>query len=443
MRKKLYLLVILCILSVTQASSLFAAPLDGSYTLFTKSLGYTGAKYEPEVGTYLGAYVLQDKFIERSMAAFNEVTGKQHASFFKYVGYGKPFPKVWVEQVKSVGAVPHIAFEPNNGLEEVTDSDYLRQFARDAKEAGVPIFLRYASEMNGTWTEYSGKSNLYKEKWKLVHSVMKAEAPNVMMVWTVFTFPEETITAFYPGDAYVDWVGVNIYNVIYHNNNLNSKCMDEDPLKLLDYVYNTYSYKKPIQISEFGVSHYTNTDDKYYVQFAEEKIKRLYASLPSRYPRVKSIFYFDVNNVTDGAPGRQINDYSVTDDENVLKTYKTVVASPHYLSQVPLEWAPKTWDELLSFNSNYKFLNNMLYVNVDFVKNYMGIQTKVKGNNQITFIKGDKTITVSSQRFAIPKGFYNHSRSITGVPLKKICNALGYTVSIDGKKGHIYVMPKK
>ena len=103
------------------------------------------------------------------MKTFNKLANKDHVTFFKYVGYGKPFPTSWVDHVKSIGGFPHIAFEPNNGLDEVTDSEYLREFARAARASEVPILLRYASEMNGTWTNYSQDPVKYIEKWKLVH----------------------------------------------------------------------------------------------------------------------------------------------------------------------------------------------------------------------------------------------------------------------------------
>lgn len=291
-------------------------------------------KFEPVKGAYLGAYVIQDKLIDGSMTKFNELTGKKHASFFRYVGYGQPFPTEWVEEVKAVGAVPHIAFEPNKGLQQVKDDAYLRNFAREAKKAGVPIFLRYASEMNGTWAAYSGDPELYIEKWRLVHDVFEEEAPNVAMVWTVFTFPQKTITKYYPGDEYVDWVGVNIYNVVYHNNNIKERAEQEDPLELLSYVYNLYSNRKPIQISEYGVTHYTITDNKEYADFAVSKIKRMYNGLRKKYPRVKAIFYFDVNNVAFGVQGRQINNYSVIDHPKVLAAYKEVISHDYFLTKV-------------------------------------------------------------------------------------------------------------
>src|SRR5690606_18994203 len=130
-------------------------------TIFLHKENVPLSKYEPRDGIYLGGYVIQDEFINADMAQFNELTGKKHASYFRYVGYGKPFPTEWAKEVVDVGGFPQIAWEPNNGLEEVNDDEYMRQFARDAKALGVPVLLRYASEMNGTWTAYSGDPELY------------------------------------------------------------------------------------------------------------------------------------------------------------------------------------------------------------------------------------------------------------------------------------------
>lgn len=296
--------------------------------------GYSLAKYEPEQGIYLGAYIEQDELIGADPLEFNRLTGKKHASFFRYVGYGRMVPESWLERMRLAEAAPHVALEPNNGLQEVQDDDYLRSLARQLNDFGGPVFLRYASEMNGDWAAYSGDPELYIEKWKLVHDVMAQEAPNVIMVWTVFTFPQSTILTYYPGDEYVDWVGVNIYNVIYHNNNLNHRAAHQDPLDLLDYVYRTFADRKPIQISEYGATHFTTTDGQYYPEWASEKITRLYEGLLTSYPRVKSIFYFNTNNLANAPEGRRINDYSLTTDTQVLAAYGRVVSHPGYLTEI-------------------------------------------------------------------------------------------------------------
>ncbi|MGF7184942.1 hypothetical protein GGQ84_001027 [Desulfitispora alkaliphila] len=294
---------------------------------------YTGAKFEPVEGSYLGAYVVQDVNIDAHMPTFNEITGKHHSSFFRYLGYGREFPRLWVQEVKDAGAVPQIAWEPNSGLEHVNDDEYLRSFARACAEADVPIFLRFASEMNGDWSAYSGDPDEFIKKWRLVHRVMAEEAPNVAMVWTVFTFPQGNILDYYPGDDYVDWVGVNVYNVVYHNNNINHYAAYQDPIQLMDYVYRTFGDRKPIHISEWGVTHYTITDGKYYVEWSQEKLRRMYDGIRELRPRAKAIYYFDVNNLVNAPEGRRINNYSLTCDEDKLNTYSEVVNHDFYLSR--------------------------------------------------------------------------------------------------------------
>jgi hypothetical protein len=428
------------LLFLTGPATSSAAALD-EWTVFVMKDDYHPGKFEPVDGAYLGAYVIQDQFINADMNLYNSMAGKQHASFFRYVGYGMPFPKEWVEQVKEAGAVPHIAFEPNKGLDEVNDDTYLRQFAKDAKEAGVPIFLRYASEMNGTWAEYSGNPKQYIEKWRLVHQVMQEEAPNVAMVWTVFTFPENSIKSYYPGDDYVDWVGVNVYNVVYHNDNLNNRGDKEDPLKLLDYVYNTFSARKPIQISEFGATHYTITDNDYHIDFAVEKITRMYKWLPILYPRVKSIYYFDVNNLINAPDGRKINDYSITNDSAVLTAYRNIIDNNRYLTEV-MDLPAEPRHELFSIRGLHFENSGVLYSDADVFRQFLDLKVDVNGSSAIVS-SGSVEKTYSVVTKSVPKGFYGDNRRIQGLPLRLIANDFGFMFELDFSNKSINLGLKK
>ncbi len=418
-------------------------PYRDDLTVYVQKHGVELAKYEPKQGAYLGAYVLQDNLVQQSMKAFNERTEKQHASFFKYVGYGKPFPREWVEQVKRAGAFPQIAWEPNDGLEEVRDGPYLRQFAEDAAKAGVPVFLRYASEMNGTWTSYDSNPRMYIEKWRLVHDVMEQEAPNVIMLWTVFTFPEETIPRFYPGDDYVDWVGINIYNVVYHNDSLEPQdlAIGEDPLRLLDYVYNTFSFRKPIQISEFGVSHYTSTDDRYYPEFAKDKLRRIYGQLPLRYPRVKSIYYFDVNNLINAPEHRKINDYSVTSDVSVLQVYKDSIADDYYLTKAENHQS-ETTDQVYSYNGFVFQAAGKSYAHIDFFTNYLDLEVVNRSDKDITLSDGEKQVAFAPKYRKVDRTFFKKTFAATGLPVRDVAAAFGYAVSFDKKQKMIWLHKK-
>ncbi|MBO8167651.1 MAG: copper amine oxidase [Thermoanaerobacteraceae bacterium] len=397
---------------------------------------YRLAKYEPKEGTYLGAYVYQDTLINGDMQKFNQLTGKKHASFFLYAGYGHSFPQWWIDEVKAVGAAAHIAWEPNQGLDKVKDDRYLREYARKLKETGIPIFLRFASEMNGNWTAYSGDPQKYIEKWRLVHDVMEEEAPNVIMVWTVFTFPQATIQKFYPGDDYVDWVGVNIYNVVYHNNNINYPAWHEDPLELLDFVYDTYSPRKPIQISEFGATHYTITDGKYYEDFAINKISRMYNGIRTKYPRVKSIFYFDVNNVVNAPEGRRINNYALTDNEKILSTYAKLIKNHHFLSDVGANLEGQLDKELMNVSEGVYTIRGTTYVSSRVIKEYFSASlTWMPQTNSISVVKGNNaaSFAVKPSRVVLA-GLDAGPFILDGIaylPLRAVAKSLGYLVTWD------------
>ncbi len=161
---------------------------------------------------------------------------------------------------------------------------------------------------------------------------MHREAPKVAMVWCPYTTPERVIDSYYPGDRFVDWVGVNMYNVTYHDQDRRKPASHIHPTDMLDYVYKKYSARKPIMIGEYGTTHWSALESKSVPVFARRNIFDLYAALPRKYPRVKCISYFNGNNLV--LEHRQNNNYAVTQNESVLKAYKQVVDHPYFLSQI-------------------------------------------------------------------------------------------------------------
>ncbi|HLV80867.1 MAG TPA: glycosyl hydrolase [Chthonomonadaceae bacterium] len=302
----------------------------------------THAKYEPATGCYLGAYIDydpilrhrfrdQDRITHQDPIPFEKLVGKPHAMYFFYLGYGRPLPMDWVRWLASQDKFVHIALEPNNGLSRVKDDAYLRRLADDMARSGARIFLRFASEMNGFWTNYHNDPAEYRRKFRLVHDIMRRRAPNVAMVWCPYMIPTRGIPAYYPGDDAVDWVGVNLYSVTYHDNKLSEHCENEHPCDLLSYVYDRYSARKPIMVCEYGVTHYSTCDGRSRPDFALRKILTLYAALPRLFPRVKCINYFD-GDALRFAADRATNDYCITDDPVVAATYRYAIASPYFLS---------------------------------------------------------------------------------------------------------------
>lgn len=303
-------------------------------------MGAALAKWEPKTGCYIGAFIEREPTLHGDISQFEALTKKKHASYFTYVGYGQPFPTAWVESVKAAKASPHIAFEPNDGLLKVVDNDYLRQWVRDAAKAECPIFLRWASEMNGPWSwpKYGKDPALYREKFALVSKLMKEEAPNVAMVWTPFAEPQSLIEEYYPGDEWVDWVGVNIYSVYVNNGDPKQPAWQKDPVDFLRFVYGNYAARKPIHISEFAATIQCKGTGKDTTDFAIEKMTRFYSALRTDFPRVKSVNWFCLDTIRAGLAN---NNYSLVDNSRVLATYDKLVSDEHFLSYVEDNSDPK------------------------------------------------------------------------------------------------------
>lgn len=298
--------------------------------------GQPWGKFEPPRGCYLGAFVERDHHVWGDFVRFERLLGRKHASYFTYVGYGEPFPTAWVERVKAAGAVPHIAWEPNRGLQEVHNNNYLWEWAYAARRASCPLFLRFASEMNGRWTAYHGNPPLYVQKWRLVARVMQQVAPNVAMVWAPFSFPLRHVERYYPGDDVVDWVGINIYAVHHHNGDPRQPADHEDPCRLLEPFYRVYASRKPIMIAEFAATHFCQACRRNTLEFALEKMRRLYTSLPTRFPRVKMVNWFCWDTILGG---KAENNYSLLDDERKRLAYLELTASDYFLKEMPWELA--------------------------------------------------------------------------------------------------------
>jgi len=305
---------------------------------------YTGAKHEPKVGCYLGAFIDLDSTLKQTFhdqtakirkmpEEFEKIVGKSHATYFFYMGYGRPVAIDWITYLGMSGKIVHIALEPNGGLNEVNDDWYLARLADDLKKTDAKIFLRFASEMNGPWVKYSGNPKLYKEKFRMVAKVMKKRAPNVAMVWCPYTTPRNPIASYYPGDDVVDWVGVNLYSVTYFNQDRRQPAAHIHPIEMLEPIYRTYSKRKPIMIGEFGATHYSAVEKRFQVPFAQRAISSLYLALPRIFPRVKCINYFNGNNLE--LAHRMNNNYSVTQNPNVLQTYREIIDTPYFLSGEP------------------------------------------------------------------------------------------------------------
>ncbi|MCL4425333.1 MAG: stalk domain-containing protein [Firmicutes bacterium] len=306
---------------------------------------YSGTPLEPKTGTYLGAYAERDpavhdistwsRFYTEGLPA---LTGKKHAAYLLYVTWGQPLPFTHFQRARAAGVALQLAVQPLLGLDTVRDNYYLKEFVRSIAATGVPVFIRFAGEMNGDWVRWGGNPALYKEKFRLVAKAIHAGASNAVMVWAPNDFPEKNMDDYYPGDDAVDWIGVSSYSTYETHSDPEGK---EDRTSQLDRfadAYQRYSPKKPFMLAETGISHHNYRLDKEIKDWALAQMRRYYAALPRLYPRVKAIFWYDVDegNLIQET-GRLKNNYLLSRDQDILSTYRSMIADPFYLSEIGQE----------------------------------------------------------------------------------------------------------
>ncbi|MDO3408231.1 glycosyl hydrolase [Saccharibacillus sp. CPCC 101409] len=306
-----------------------------------KNRGRGLAPLEPANGALIGAYAEQDKQVHSSAGGkfytdnFPKLTGKKHAGYLVYFSYGQPLSSVrtHIEKAKKNGTALELGVQPLSGLGQVKDDAYLHRLAKDAAASGVPIFLRFANEMNGNWTPWTTTPKNYIEKFRLVADVFHKEAPdNVAMVWAPGANPVDSIPSYYPGDKYVDWVGVSLYSIYNPTGDPLGQGMDRTShIEKLDAIYKLYADRKPIMIAEGGVSYMYPEKKRDVTEWSVYQTQQLYATLPMKYPKVKGIFWFDVDSQ---GTGDRVKYYGLSGNAKLLAAYKKLVSSPYYLSTV-------------------------------------------------------------------------------------------------------------
>ena len=141
--------------------------------------------------------------------------------------------------------------------------EYFNQYAKDIKSTGVPVLFRLNNEMNGDWCEYCSMhyakdAELYKETWKYIYKIFENNGvDNLLWVWNPnyksfprFTWNDQLM--YYPGDEYVDIIGLTAYNTGNYYQGEVWACF----YNLYNDYYNYIDRlsEKPLMITEFACS---------------------------------------------------------------------------------------------------------------------------------------------------------------------------------------------
>jgi hypothetical protein len=157
--------------------------------------------------------------------------GKTPSLLLFFQTLSDPYPAAAVEATWNRGMLPMLSLEPiiedsqegQPTLDDIADGRYdhvLDAWAVAIRDQGVPVALRFAHEMNGDWYTWGERApgnepGDFVRAWQHVYDRFTSiGATEVIWVWSVNRVdaqPVKTVDHLYPGDDYVDWVGMGAY----------------------------------------------------------------------------------------------------------------------------------------------------------------------------------------------------------------------------------------
>lgn len=225
----------------------------------------------------------------------------------------------------------------DNMLYRILDGEfdwYLTKYAQDLKTFGHPVLFRLNNEMNGDWCVYSayhhGKdTELYKEAWQYIHDLFQQQGTdNVLWVWNPhdLSFPGfkwNHYLNYFPGEKYVDIVGLTGYNTgTYYKGEVWRSFDDIYPEIYKAYVQH---FNYPLMITEFG-SNNVGGDKVGWIQDMFTKM--------ATYDRIKIAIWFNGTDLdSHGNPARV---YRLDNSEEVMDVFRT-----HFTTLESPEMDPK------------------------------------------------------------------------------------------------------
>lgn len=146
-------------------------------------------------------------------------TGEHPAVIAIFTQFGAKFPLWAIKLALKAHAVPLVQLDPNGSpLAAIAHGAYdrqLRAYNAAIRSVNDPVFLSFGHEMNGVWYSWGcGKASpkMFRAAWRHIHAMITA--PHVLWMWTVNDMWHGDpcpLRPWYPGAAYVNWVGIDGY----------------------------------------------------------------------------------------------------------------------------------------------------------------------------------------------------------------------------------------
>jgi hypothetical protein len=196
---------------------------------------------------------------------------------------------------------------------------YIKKFAQGAQEFGKEyggFFFSTMEEGNGNWYSWGMNSN-FIPAWRHIWQIFEDQGANQYATWIWVVYCPEGLPArwannpelYYPGDKYVDWIGLNAYSIAGKptaDHTLNGLIRETYRRLFQDHP------QKPFMISSFGRTNESNQS---------RWLINAYSSIKNSFPAIRAAIYYD-------------NTWRLTGDHTLnpksLQTLKEIFQDPYW-----------------------------------------------------------------------------------------------------------------
>jgi mannan endo-1,4-beta-mannosidase len=179
------------------------------------------ASLPSRAASYLGVYEPMAPSAYQQVAGFTRAAGQQPNVAGYFSGWAQPFADSFARQARAHGAVPLIQVDPTyasvKGIAAGAYDVYLRSYADSVRRFGHPVIIGFGHEMNAPWYSWGYRhvpARTFVAAWRHIVTLFRGQgADNVTWLWTINDSLRSTgpLTAWWPGAAYVTWVGIDGY----------------------------------------------------------------------------------------------------------------------------------------------------------------------------------------------------------------------------------------
>lgn len=258
-----------------------------------------------------------------------------YVMFFRDLG--RPFPRGPIDAIESQGATAVVSWElwlwhggrQTSYLPAIVSGafdDFFRKWATDAERHGRRVLVRFGFEFNGDWFSWAGQPEAFVAAWRRIHDIFRdVGARSVEWVWAPNHIscpdtPENDMHRYYPGDDYVDWIGVDGYNFGAHHDRWHTWQRFEEVFSAALSEFATRYPNKPVMITEFGCA---PDEAARRVQW----IRDAYGVL-DRNPQVKAAVWFNYDKRRENEPNWRIDA-----TPGALRAFNETFAAPRHLRE--------------------------------------------------------------------------------------------------------------